>query len=121
MTNELLFSTDGLYQTGEIRIWYTKKRNENTVYAIITGIPDWRLGEWKFITLKNVRAGSSSTISVLGQDDTVLEYTNIVPRTSFTQDENGLHIKVMRAQRIYNNRTWPNPIVLKITDAVKGK
>ncbi len=119
--SELLFRTDGLYQTNDIRIWYTKKKRENTVYAIITGIPDWKLGEWKIITLKKVRTGDSSDIQVLGQNDKVLEYTNIIPKTTWEQDDNGLHVKVMRAQRIYNNRAWPNPIVLKITNALRGE
>ena len=119
--SEVLFRTDGLYQSKEIKVWYTRKKNQNTVYAILTGMPDWKLGEWKIITLKKVRTGSDSEISVVGQNDKVLEYTHIIPKTAWHEDENGLHVKVMRAQRIYNNRAWPNPIVLRITNALKGE
>jgi alpha-L-fucosidase len=30
----------------------------------------------------------------------------------------GLHISCVRAQRIYNNHKWHNPVVLKVTNAV---
>ena len=32
----------------------------------------------------------------------------------FIQKEDGLHISVVRAQRIYNNSKWPNPITVKL-------
>jgi alpha-L-fucosidase len=54
----------------------------------------------------------------LGQNDRVLEYRpDIVPKTTWKQDSTGLHIRAMHAQRLYNNREWPNPVVLKITNA----
>jgi alpha-L-fucosidase len=54
----------------------------------------------------------------LGQNDKVLEYRpGVVPKTTWTQDGDGLHIRAMHAQRLYNNREWPNPVVLKITNA----
>jgi alpha-L-fucosidase len=34
--------------------------------------------------------------------------------------EDGLHITAMRAQRIYNDSKWPNPVVLTITNATPG-
>jgi len=39
------------------------------------------------------------------------------PKATWTQNEEGLHITAMRAQRIYNNSKWPNPVVIKITHA----
>jgi alpha-L-fucosidase len=54
----------------------------------------------------------------LGQNDKVLEYRpDVIPKTTWRQDANGLHIRAMHAQRLYNNREWPNPLVLKITNA----
>ena len=47
----------------------------------------------------------------------VLEYRpDVIPKTTWTQDSTGLHIRAMHAQRLYNNREWPNPVVLKITN-----
>jgi alpha-L-fucosidase len=46
----------------------------------------------------------------------VLEYQPaVVPKTAWKQDAGGLHIRAMHAQRIYNDRKWPNPVVLKLT------
>jgi alpha-L-fucosidase len=102
----------------EGNIWFTKAKDTDTVYAFLTKLPDWRKGERKEFTLKSVRATPQSKVSVLGQSGRVLEYnTKVIPETRWNQDEEGLHISVMRAQRIYNNTRWPNPIVLKITNA----
>ena len=51
---------------------------------------------------------------MLGQNDRVLEYNpDVVPETRFEQRDDGLVVSCVRAQRIYNNRKWPNPVVLK--------
>lgn len=106
--------------TNESDIWFTKRKNEDTVYAFIENTP-WKLGEWKSFTLKSVQATGETVISVLGQNDKILEYRpEVVPQTKWQQDEKGLHITVMRAKRLYNNRKWPNPVVLKITHAKPG-
>ena len=99
-------------------IWFTKDRDCDTVYAFITKT-DWPKGERKNFTLRNVRATDKSEIEILGQSGRVLEYqTNVNPKASWRQDENGLQISAMRAQRLYNNTKWPNPVVIKITHAI---
>ncbi len=99
-------------------IWFTGAKDADTVYAFVTGIYDWKKGDRKSFTLKSVRATDKTEIELLGQSGRVLEYSpNTDPRATWTQDEDGLHISVMRAQRIYNNTKWPNPVVIKITNA----
>jgi alpha-L-fucosidase len=99
-------------------LWFTKAKNADTVYAVITKQPNWKKGERKEFTLKGVRATDRTVVSVLGQSGRVLEYSpGVIPETRWTQKNDGLHISVMRAQRIYNNSRWPNPVVLKITHA----
>ncbi len=106
--------------TNEENIWFTKRKDGDTVYAFITQTP-WKWGEQKTVTLRSVKATDQTNISVLGQNDKVLEYRpDVTPRTTWQQDENGLHITAFRAQRLYNDRTWPNPVVLKITHARAG-
>jgi alpha-L-fucosidase len=56
-------------------------------------------------------------VSVLGQNDLVYEYSKVIPKTTFRQEADGLHIHAMFAQRLQDNSKWPNPIVLKITNA----
>jgi alpha-L-fucosidase len=102
--------------TNEKNVWFTKAKSEATAYAFITGDTHWRLGDAKTITLRSVRATSQTTISVLGQSDEIVEYKpDVKPKTSWTQDSGGLHVTAYRAQRLYTDRSWPNPVVLKMT------
>jgi alpha-L-fucosidase len=102
--------------TNENNVWFTKSKEEGIVYAFITGDRHWRLGEAKTITLRSVRATPKTAMSVLGQSDEIVEYKpDVKPKTAWTQDAQGLHVKVYRAQRLYTDRGWPNPVVLKMT------
>jgi len=102
----------------EKNIWFTYKTEENTVYAFLTDIPDWPRGERKEFVLKSVSVSDNTKINVLGQSSELVEYQ---PQTDaavyFEEKQDGLHISCVRAQRIYNNHQWPNPLVLKITHA----
>ena len=102
--------------TNENNVWFTKSKDEETVYAFITGDRHWRLGEAKTITLRSVRATSKTSVSVLGQSDEIVEYKPALkPKTEWAQDGQVLHVKAYRAQRLYTDRGWPNPVVLKMT------
>ena len=101
-------------------IWFTKAKDADTVYAIITKT-NWSKGERRTFALTSVRATENTQIEIVGQSGRVLEYQpEVNPKATWTQNENGLHISVMRAQRIYNNTKWPNPVVVKITHARPG-
>ncbi len=105
--------------TNEENIWYTASKDRTTVYAIITGIPDWPRGQRKEFVLGSVQTTPDTEISVLGQNDLVVEYRpDIVPTSRFIQTDEGLKISVVRAQRIYNNSRWPNPITVKLENVV---
>lgn len=107
--------------TNENNIWFTRRKDSNTVYAFLTKMQPWKLGDAKTITLRSVRATHQTEISVLGQSDEIVEYRpDVKPKTTWTEDKNGLHINAYRAQRLYTDRRWPNPIVLKITNAQPG-
>jgi alpha-L-fucosidase len=43
-----------------------------------------------------------------------------VPKTTWKQEADGLHVRAMHAQRLYTDRKWPNPIVLKLTNVEPG-
>jgi alpha-L-fucosidase len=102
--------------TNENNIWFTKRKSEETVYAFITHEENWRLGDPKSLTLRSVRATQQTAISVLGQSDEIVEYKpEVKPKTTWRQDSSGLHITVYRAQRLYTDRGWPNPLVVKMT------
>ena len=101
----------------EQNMWFTRSaKNESTVYVFIPqGKELWKHGERKEFTLKSLTAKDATRISVLGQNDKVVEYQpKNIPDSRMEQTDAGLKISVVRAQRIYNNRKWPNPIVVKL-------
>ena len=98
--------------------WFTWKPEEKTLFAILTKIPNWPRGERREFVIKSVKATDKTEVSVLGHGGELVEYNpNTDATTYFEQKEDGLHISCVRAQRIYNNHKWHNPLVLKITDA----
>jgi alpha-L-fucosidase len=117
VNSEAIYSVRPWVITNENDVWFTKKKDANTLYAIVASKERWKYGEWKEFTLRSVRGGPETQVSVLGQSDKVLEYRpDVIPKTTWQQGADGLHIRAMHAQRLYNNREWPNPIVLKITN-----
>ncbi len=99
------------------RIWFTQGKNNGPLYAIVDSGHVWERGTWREFTLHSVKATPETTISVLGQDDQTLEYKpRVVPKSTFTQQADGLHIRVMRAQRLQDNSKWPNALVVKLTN-----
>ena len=107
--------------THEDNIWFTKAKNADTLYAIVTGDPDWERGTRKQFIIRSARATGQSEVSVLGQNSEVLEYRpDVNPECRWSQEADGLHVDVMRTQRIYNMGDWPNPVVLKITHVTQG-
>lgn len=96
-------------------IWLSKHKDEPTIFAYLTNIEDWKRGDRKSFLLRSIRATGETRISVLGQSGNVVEYMPEVDGSAqFEQGEQGLRISVVRAQRVYNNHKWPNPIVVKL-------
>jgi alpha-L-fucosidase len=117
INNEAIYNARPWVITNEGDYWFTRRKGEDTLYVIAKLKDRWKYGEWKDITLRSVRASEKTVATVLGQSDKVLEYQPaVVPKTTWKQDERGLHIRAMHAQRIYNDRKWPNPVVLKLTN-----
>ena len=106
--------------TNEGDIWFTRAKDADTVYAFVPG-SDWPWGQQKQFTLKSVMVSEQSEIRILGQNEKVLEYLpDVTPKTVWEQVPEGLRINAYRAQRLYNDRRWPNPVVLKISGAIAG-
>ena len=100
--------------TNESGIWFLKKKDENTIYAFILE-KDWIFGERKTFKIKSLKANKDAKISVLGHNSIVLEYNpQVDPGPKVKNTNEGIEISVMRAQRIYNDRKWPNAMVVKL-------
>lgn len=103
--------------TNEDNIWFTKKKDTNTLYAIVESDKPWPRATWQEFTLHSVKATEKTEVNVLGQSDQVLEYhPEITPKSSWHQEKDGLHVRALAAQRLQDNFRWPNPVVLKITN-----
>lgn len=102
--------------TNEDNVWFTKAKNEDTLYAIVKQQTPWVRGTWRDFVLKSVAATEATQVSVLGQNGRVLEYRpEVNPAPGFRQESDGLHVRAMFTHRLQDNSRWPNPIVLKIT------
>ncbi|MRT93199.1 alpha-L-fucosidase [Ancylomarina sp. 16SWW S1-10-2] len=98
-------------------LWFTQNEKENTVYAFITGQTEWFKGRRRNFLMKNLKATDKTEISVLGQNDLVVEYwPENIPESRFIQHKDLLEISISRAQRLYNDKVWPNPVVVKLTN-----
>jgi alpha-L-fucosidase len=99
-------------------VWFTKKNEDDTVYAFVESASPWPFRERRELSLTSVRAGAQTTVHVLGQADDAM----VAERAAVEWHQEGerLQISAARTQRLYNNRRWPNPVVLKITHAQLG-
>lgn len=103
--------------------YYTQSKDGKYVYAFLTQFTDndpksgthWGRSARKEVLLKELKATADTKISVLGQEARVEKFTerhDIGAR--FKQTGDGLEVSVKRAQRLYNNRRWPNAVVLRL-------
>ncbi len=114
VNREAIHNTRPWSVTNEGPIWFT--RNKDTVYAIVTDV--WKYGEARSFVLKTIEATKETAVSVLGQNSEILEYKpDVKPNIKWSQTADGLAVTAWKAQRLYTNNQWPNPVVLKITNA----
>ena len=99
----------------EGKFWFVRdKETPSTVYAILTE-DVLAHGERKEYLIQCLAGNENTKVSVLGHAGKIVNYQPDKDPTPFcVPSEKGLLVSIMRAQRIYNNYKWPNPIVLKI-------
>jgi alpha-L-fucosidase len=116
INSECIYDVRPWVITNEGDLWFTKRKDADTLYVIVKTAELWPYGQNRTLDLKSVRATEATEVSVLGQNGRVIEYRPTVsPKATWTQDAAGLHVTAMQAQRIYDDRRWPNPVVLKLT------
>jgi len=101
--------------TREGDVWLTRKKRQPAVYAYLTRPLNWRLGDRKVFVLQSVKSTLDTRVSVLGHAGKVLEYhPEVDPSAICVQTPEGLSVSITMAHRIYNDRKWPNPVVVKL-------
>jgi alpha-L-fucosidase len=102
--------------TNEGDIWFTKTKDEDTLYVIDDSPQPWAFGKWRDVLLRSVQTTGQTEISVLGESGTALEYQpKVNPKPTWKSESGGLHIRAMLAQRLQDNYKWDYPVVLKLT------
>ena len=101
--------------SNENNTWFTATPDKKTVYAFVTGLPEWKEGTRKTFVLHSVKSTPATVLSVLGQNSRIIEYNkNPDVNCIFQQTDTGLLVSVVKAQRIYDDHRWPNPVVMKL-------
>jgi alpha-L-fucosidase len=105
--------------TNEGNTWFTLSADKKSLYAFVTGLPEWKEGERKSFVLHSVKATPATILNVLGQNSRIIEYNkNPAVNCTFQQTDTGLLVSVVRAQRIYDDHRWPNPVVIKLENVL---
>ena len=117
VNSDAIYSVRPWVITNEGDVWFTKKKNEDTLYAMVDSDKPWEYGKWNDLVLHSVKASDLTEVSVLGENGKVLEYQpSVNPKPTWEMKSDGLHIRAMLAQRLQDNHKWENPVVLRITN-----
>jgi alpha-L-fucosidase len=120
LNGDAIYGTRPWVVTNEGNVWFTRSKDHHALYAILDDeddAPVWKRGTWREFVLKTAKATATTTVSVLGQSDQLVEYRpDLHPKSEFHQEADGLHVRVMRAQRLRDSDSWPYPSVVKLTD-----
>ena len=101
--------------TREGEVWFTKERDQNTVYAFMPGGNEWKYGERKEFVFRTLKGNENTKVSILGYGSELLEYKpGFDARIYISTTPIGLVISAVNGHRLYTNNQWPNPVVLKI-------
>jgi alpha-L-fucosidase len=118
VNREGVLNTRSWIVTNERDIWFTKKKDEDTIYAILTRQGEWNRKDRREFVIRSAEATDKTEISVLGHNGKIVEYNrdkgaDFAPR--FEQKPDGLHISVVRGLRYTDDDKWSNPVVVKLT------
>ena len=111
INHECMDSVRSWVVSREGETWFTA-RDTHTLYAIVTS--GWKEGERRTFSLHSVKATPGTRVSVLGQNSRIIEYKQEDVGCRFRQVGESLELSVVKAQRIYDDHRWPNPVVIKL-------
>jgi alpha-L-fucosidase len=96
-------------------VWFTKAKDQNTLYAFIPAGEEWKYGERKDFVFRTLSGNDQTKVSILGYASELVEYKPGFDAGIYTSSTPiGLVISAVNGHRLYTNNRWPNPVVLKI-------
>jgi alpha-L-fucosidase len=96
-------------------VWFTKAKDQNTVYAFIPAGNEWKYGERKEFVFRTLSGNDQTKVSIPGYASELVEYRPGFDARIYTSSTPiGLVISAVNGHRLYTNNQWPNPVVLKI-------
>lgn len=103
--------------------YFTRSKDGKYTYVILTQFTEdkpvpknqlWGRGKRKEFVLPKLIAGEDTKMTILGQDHRQERYQDRIDMTlKFQNSPEGLKVDIPRQQRLYNNRRWPNAVVLR--------
>jgi alpha-L-fucosidase len=121
VNSEAIYSVRPWIISNEGAVWFTKRKDQDTIYAMVDLEKPWQYGKWQDIVLHSVKATSTTEVEILGANGKIVEYEpEVDPKPEWHMDQNGLHLHLMKTQRLQDNRKWPNPVVVRITHVEPG-
>lgn len=95
--------------------WLARKKEATDVYIYLSPADSWTVGEENSLILQSVRATRDSEISLLGQ---AIEIPGrVLPAVRYEQQDGQLAIYFTPLHQLYDNGSWPYPLVLRLTRA----
>jgi alpha-L-fucosidase len=116
VNREAIYDVEPFDVFREDNLWFVKSTKEDAVYVFVADTI-LAFGERVSFKIHSLQGNDNSNIEVLGHDGKLIEYRpgqDVKPWCK--QESDGLKVSFVRAQRLYNNFKWPNPVVLKLTN-----
>jgi alpha-L-fucosidase len=117
VNREAIYGTRPWVVTNEGDLWFTMAKDGSALYVAVTGDDRWKWGERREFLLRSVKSTAQTAVSVLGQNGEVMEYrpeADTVP--TWRQTDEGLVVSAMNTHRLYNDKKWPNPVVIRLAN-----
>jgi len=99
----------------EGNFWFTRAKDNRSVYAFIPGGKEWPYGTRKELLFKTLEGNNETKVTIPGYKSELLEYKEgFDAKIYFQATKMGLLVSAVNGHRLYTNNQWPNPVVLKI-------
>ncbi|MBN2820293.1 MAG: alpha-L-fucosidase [Bacteroidales bacterium] len=119
VNSESIYGVRPFLNEEENQYWFTKAKSENSIYVYVQGGENWPFGKRKNFVFESLQWTDNTRVEILGNNSKLIEYReNADISIQIAHSDLGLVVSAVNGQRLYTNYKWPNPVVLKITNAI---